>query len=643
MTEARYGAWRSPITPAVASTGAARLSNYQIQVDGSDVYWVEPRPQERGRNIVMRRGADGALTEITPPDFNVRTTVHEYGGGAFTVSQGTVIFSNFADQRLYVQPPGQPPRPVTPDAALRYADGVVDTRRRRLICVREDHRAGGEPLNTLVAVALDGDEAGGEALASGLDFYAAPRLSPDGTQLVWLTWDHPAMPWDGATLWLAEVGADGRLSEPQPIVGGPGEAIFQPQWSPGGALHFVSDRSGWWNLYRWRDGQVEALHPMAAEFGLPLWSLGQSTYAFLDETRLACAYAERGIWRLALLDTASGRFTPIETPYTDITSVRSAAGRAVFAAGSPTSLPVIAAWDAQTGRVETLRETAQAPVDLGYLSIPQAVEFPTQHGLTAHGFYYPPTNRDFVGPADERPPLIVLSHGGPTGQTAMTLALDKQFWTSRGFALLDDNYGGSTGCGRAYRERLNGQWGVVDVDDCVNGALYLARQGLVDGERLIIRGGSAGGYTTLCALTFRDVFKAGASHYGISDLEALEHDTHKFESRYNASMIGPYPERRDLYVARSPIHFVDRLACPMIFFQGLEDKVVPPAQAEMMVEALRRKGLPVAYLAFEGEQHGFRRAENIQRVLEAELYFYSRVFGFELPDTVAPVTIDNLA
>ena len=642
MTEpqvAPYGSWKSPITSDLIVSETVMLG--QIALDGEDTYWTEVRPTEGGRYVVVRRTPDGQTTDVTPPPFNARTRVHEYGGGAFVVVDGTVTFSNFDDQRLYRQDPGAQPQPITPEVDLRYADGVFDRRRGRIICVREDHTVDGEVVNTIVGLDPEGGD-GGQVLVSGNDFTSSPRLSSDGTRLAWLAWNHPNMPWDGTELWVGEVREDGSLGRAERVAGGVDESIFQPEWSPDGVLHFVSDRTGWWNLYRWRDGRVEPLIEMEAEFGRPQWIFAWPTYAFESAGRIICAYTEGGTWHLARLDTARGELEPLASPYSDISHVRAAPGRVVFLGGSPTEPASIVQLNLATRRFEVLRRSSAITIDPGYLSLPQAMAFPTEGGLTAHAFFYPPKNRDHVAPPGERPPLLVISHGGPTGATSSTLNLMIQYWTSRGIAVLDVNYGGSTGYGRAYRRRLEGQWGVVDVDDCVNGARYLIQRGEVDGERLIIRGGSAGGYTTLCALTFRDVFKAGASYFGISELEAMTKETHKFESRYLDRLIGPYPERRDLYVERSPIHFTDRLSCPVIFFQGLEDRVVPPNQAEMMVEALRVKGLPVAYVAFRGEQHGFRRAESIKRALDAELTFYAKVFGFELAEPVEPVPIENL-
>jgi dipeptidyl aminopeptidase/acylaminoacyl peptidase len=637
---APYGSWKSPITSDLIVKGSIGVG--QVTLDGEDIYWSEMRPSEGGRSCIVRRTPDGATRDMTPRSLNARTRVHEYGGGDYSVSNSTIYFSNFADQRLYKQSGSSEPEPLTPEAEMRYAEAVIDSQRKRLICVREDHTGGGEAVNTLVSINLeDGSEI--SVIVSGNDFYSSPRLSPDGKHLAWLTWNHPNMPWDGTDLWVGEIGDDGALGGGEKIAGGIEESIFQPEWSPDGTLYFVSDRSGWWNLYRRQeDGRVESVHEMEAEFGMPQWVFGISMYAFESAERIICSYIEKGNSRLASLETTSGKFEPIETPHTDITSVHARSGEVVFRGGSPTEPASVVQLDLKTERIEVLRRSNDLEIDPDYFSIPQAIEFPTEDGKTAHAFFYPPRNRDSAAPEGELPPLLVKSHGGPTSAATTTLALGIQYWTSRGIGVLDVNYGGSTGYGRDYRKRLNDRWGIVDVDDCANGARYLVERGLADGNRLMITGGSAGGYTTLCALTFRDRFKAGASHYGVSDCEALAKETHKFESRYLDRLIGPYPERADLYRERSPVHYVDRLSCPVIFFQGLEDKIVLPNQAEMMVDALRAKGLPVAYVPFEGEQHGFRRAENIKRALDGEIYFYSRIFGFDLADDVEPVQIDNL-
>jgi len=639
---APYGSWKSPITSDSIVTSSIGLS--QPLIDGPDIYWIEMRPTEGGRGVIVKRDALGVVNDVTPPPFNARTRVHEYGGGDYTVRDGAVYFSNFSDQRLYLRKGEAEPQAITPAAAVRYADAVIDQARGRLICVREDHTvAGRDAVNTLVGLKLEGNETPGEVLVSGNDFYSSPRVSPDGSRLACLTWNHPNMPWDGSEVWVGRFGVDGLLETSERVAGGRDESIFQPEWSPDGVLYFVSDRSGWWNLHRINsDGSIESLCEMQAEFGMPQWGFGMSTYAFESAERIVCAYIENGISRLAVLDTRTKKFEPIVAPYTDIRFVRASPGYAVMRAGSPTEAASILRLDLETRTFEVLRRSSKLEIDAAYLSTPRAVEFPTEDGRTAHGFFYPPKNRDYSAPDGERPPLLVQSHGGPTAAAATALTLGIQYWTSRGIAVLDVNYGGSTGFGRAYRERLKDKWGIVDVDDCANGARYLVGQAQVDGDRLMITGGSAGGYTTLCALTFRDTFNAGASHYGVSDAEALAKETHKFESRYLDGLMGPYPEKREIYIERSPINFTERLSCPVIFFQGLEDKVVPPNQAETMVDELRAKGIPVAYLPFEGEQHGFRQAKNIKRALDGELYFYSRVFAFELAEPVEPVEIDNL-
>jgi dipeptidyl aminopeptidase/acylaminoacyl peptidase len=629
----------SPITSDLIVSETVAIGS--ITVEGDDIYWIESRPTEGGRNVVVRRTADGQLTDVTPSSFNVRTRVHEYGGGAFAIADRVVFFSNDKDQRIYRQDPDRTPAPITPIGPLRYADGVTDHRRGRLICVCEDHGTDGEPRNTIVAVPMAGGNPG-QVLVAGNDFYSSPRLHPDGHSLAWLSWNHPNMPWDGTELWVAPLDGQGGFGEPTRVAGGVDESIFQPEWSPDGALYFVSDRSGWWNLYRWCDRQIKPLLSKQAEFGLPQWGFGMSTYGFAADHQIVCTYSNDGDSRLATIDTISDESAEIETPYTSISDIRVSPKHAVFVAASPTETAAVVALDLTTHRTRVLRRTSTVAIDERFVALPQAITFPTAQDAVAHALFYPPCNPDYTAPAGERPPLIVNCHGGPTGATSSELRLRTQFWTGRGFALVNVNYRGSSGYGRAYRESLNNQWGIADVADCVNAARHLIGQGRVDRARVAISGSSAGGYTVLCALTFHDIFKAGASHYGISDLEALAKDTHKFESRYLDRLVGPYPQRRDTYRERSPIHFSDRLSCPVIFLQGLEDAVVPPNQAERMVQALASKGLPVAYVPFAGEQHGFRRAENIKRAMDAELYFYGRVFGFKPADSVEPVAIQNL-
>jgi dipeptidyl aminopeptidase/acylaminoacyl peptidase len=625
------------------TAGALRLD--QIHLDGDDVYWVEGRASEGGRNVIVRMTPDGTMRDATPAGFNVRSRVHEYGGAAYTVDRGTIYFSRFEDQRLYRQSPGQPLQPLTPKGYF-YADCRVDAVNNRLIGVREDHSQGdAEPPNTIVLV--DCNRVGaGRVLVSGADFYSDPIVSPDGTALAWLQWNHPNMPWDGTELWRAALNADGSIGARHKVAGGVSESIFQPEWSPDGTLYFVSDRTGWWNLYRERastplrvGGEPEPVHAIAAEFGKPQWTFSMVTYAFISANRLAATYTESGRWKLALIDTVARTFVPIDLPLEPIESIRANERAIYFVGGSPTEPLAIVRVPLDSMTAEVLRSSAGERIPPEWISVPEAVTFrvtPKRGGgpvaaRDVHAFYYPPTNPGVTAPADERPPLLVLTHGGPTGATSDVLDPEVQFWTSRGFAVLDVNYSGSTGYGRPYRDRLKGQWGIVDVEDAVGGAEAMVAQGKADAARLMIRGGSAGGYTTLAALTFHSTFNAGASYYGISDIEVLAHDTHKFESRYLDSLIGPYPAARDLYVNRSPIHFTDRLSCPLILFQGLDDKVVPPNQSAMMAEALRKKGVKVAYVTFEGEQHGFRKAENIIRALEEELAFYQDVFGMAAP------------
>ncbi len=657
-----YGTWKSPLTAARVTAGTLRFDH--LVVDGEDLYWVEGRASDAGRYVVVRRMADGSLADVTQHGYNVRTRVHEYGGAAFTVHRGTVYFSNFSDQRLYRQAPGQAPQPITAEGCF-YADAHVDASRQRLVCVREDHR-GPTVINAIVSVTTDGSTE--DVLVSGADFYSDPALSPEGSRLAWLQWNHPNMPWDGTELWLADVKATGTLGERWKIAGGESESIFQPEWSQAGELVYVSDRTGWWNLYRWaghagRAGKAgglggdEALLPTNAEFGKPQWVFSQTTYCFLDATRIAATYAEEGRWKLGVLQLETRRFDRINLALEPMDCICATSRDVFFIGGSPTHPPAITgverrAIDAAVSSsdqltrppvvdVAVIRTASTDRIGEAWISPAQPITFDSD-GQPVHAFYFAPKNPDYSAPVAERPPLLVLSHGGPTAASTDVLDARIQFWTSRGFAVLDVNYSGSTGFGRAYRDRLKARWGLVDVADCVNGARHLVAKGLADPDRLSIRGGSAGGYTTLAALTFHDTFKAGASHYGVSDVEVLAKDTHKFESRYLDSLIGPYPDGRDLYHARSPIHFTDRLSAALILFQGLEDKVVPPNQAEMMADAVRRKGLPVAYVPFEGEQHGFRKAENIIRSLEAELYFYGAVFGFTPADPLEPVAIDNL-
>jgi dipeptidyl aminopeptidase/acylaminoacyl peptidase len=641
-----YGSWTTPITSALVVQAAAGLD--EPRIDGDDVWWSELRPQEGGRVQLVRRRADGSSAGVLPDGWSARTLAHEYGGGAWWVRAGTLWFARWDDQRLYRLDDGsREPVPLTPEGEIprgdRWADGDVSPDGRWVACVREHHPAGGGPVdvvNEIVRIdALTGAEP--EVLVRGPDFVSNPQWRSDADALCWLEWDHPNMPWDGTRLMVREADAAPTL-----VAGGPRESVFQPRWHEDASLWFVSDRTGWWNLYRWSpaDG-VEPMVVMEAEIGVPQWVFGQSRYDFLDDGRVVFAYSRDGIDHLAVR-LPDGSVADLDLPYTFIDAVAAAGSAAVLVAASPTTEAAVVRVEIDAsvaGVTEVLRPPRDLGLDAAYLSTPDPITFPTAGGAVAHGLYYPPVNPRFTGPPGSKPPLLVLIHGGPTSAAIPALRLSTQYWTSRGFAVVDVNYRGSTGYGRPYRDLLQGAWGVADVEDCQAAARWLAEQGRVDPERLCIRGGSAGGFTTLAALAFGDTFSAGASHFGVADLEALARDTHKFESRYLDGLIGPYPERRDLYEARSPIHHVDGLDRPLIVLQGLEDEVVPPNQAEMIVAALRDKHVPVAYVPFEGEQHGFRRAENIRRALDAELSFYGQVLGFELPaaEGIEPVVVER--
>ncbi len=653
-TVAPYGSWSSPIDAAAVARAGRRLAFPTIADDGA-VWWLEGRPGEGGRSVLMRRPPGGEPEAAVGEMTNVRTRVHEYGGGAWCLAAPDLFFFvEFTDQRVYRQRLGEEPVAISPEPsspdALRYADLQPTPDGRGLVCVRERDVEGGEPANEIVSLALDGS---GEpqVLASGRDFYSFPRISPDGGWLAWTCWDHPNMPWDGTELWIAPLADSG---EERLVAGGAEESIFQPEWGPDGHLHFASDRDGWWNLYRARDpgaqlsGEEGALIQLTedeADFAHPQWLFGGATFAFLESGAIACVRCERGEERLALLRPDGWEPADLELPFTDFgfPALSARGERVAFAAATPENETAVVVHDLASGETEVVRTASDEPVDPAYISRPRAIEFPTGEGETAYGFYYPPTNPEFEAPEGELPPLIVESHGGPTSHVTPALSREYIYWTSRGIGVVDVNYRGSSGYGRAYRNKLRGAWGTVDSEDCVKAALYLASQGYADGERLAIRGGSAGGYATLCALTFHDELAAGASYFGVADAESLAGDTHKFESRYLDLLIGPYPEQAELYRERSPINHVDQLRAPVILFQGLEDKVVPPNQAEKMAAALERNGVPHAYLPFEGEQHGFRKAETNIRCLESELYFYGRIMGFEPAGEPTPVEILGLS
>ena len=639
-TIAPFGAWHSTIRIDDVVGDVILLG--EPWVDGDDVFWLEGRPTERGRRVLVRASADGSTTDLTPAPFNVRTGAHEYGGGSYVVTGGTIVLSNLSDGRLYRLDPGaDAPVPLTPEGPFRYADLRPDLARRRFYAVREDHTGAGEAMSTIVTIPLDGGDP--RVLVAGSDFVAAPRLSPDGARLAWLEWDHPDMPWDATRLRVAAFEPDGTLGESALAAGGPDESIAQPEWSPDGTLHLVSDRTGWWNLYRLVDGpRLEPLAPMEAEFADPAWIFDRSSYGFLADGAIVAVARSGGRDHLYRIEPGllAGE---IEMPFTELDALRVGEHTVVAIAGRPGDPAVVARFDPLTrapagGR----RRASTVTIDPGAIAEPESIEFPTTGGRTARALYYAPTNPAFAAPDGERPPLLVLSHGGPTSNASTALDLGKQLLTSRGIAVVDVDYGGSTGYGREYRRRLDGQWGVVDVDDCVAAARFLVERGDVDPWRLAIEGGSAGGYTTLAALAFRDVFAAGISLFGIGDLALLETQPHKFESRYNHRLVGPYPEAAALYRERSPNFFMDRFSCPVLILQGLDDKVVPPAQAEAIVAALAANGIPHAYIAFEGEGHGFRGAYAIRRTIEARLSFLGQVFGFVPDDQLEPLEVPGL-
>ncbi|PSO51257.1 MAG: peptidase [Cyanobacteria bacterium SW_9_44_58] len=640
QTVTPYGSWKSPITSDLIVSESIGLGG--VIYDSQDIYWLEGRPSEEGRYVLVRRTPQGTVEDVTPQPYNVRTRVHEYGGGAFLVAEGTIYFVHFDDQRLYRKFPYADPEPLTPEGKRSYAEPLLDSWRDRLICICEDNETiDAEPRNYIASIDLNTGKAA--PLVSGCDFYVSPRLSPDGKTLAWVQWNHPNMPWDDTELCIGTIDDEGMIRDIQVVAGGKEEAVCHPLWSPDGQLYFVSDRTNWWNLYRLTsEGEIESLFEMEAEFAFPHWVFGLSLYDFVSPEQIVCTYTQNGQWYLATLNTKAKTLKPLDVPYTDIGSIHTEANEVVFVAGSATEPTSVVEMNIETGKSRVLKKATNLDIDPGYLSVPEPIAFPTTGEKTAYAWFYPPQNKDYRGPDGELPPLIVKSHGGPTAATSPRFNLKIQYWTSRGFGFVDVNYGGSTGYGREYRQRLRKNWGIVDVDDCVNAAKYLAQTGKADGNRLAITGGSAGGYTTLAALTFRDTFQAGASHYGVSDLEALAQETHKFESRYLDQLVGQYPDEKEIYHARSPIYHTEKLSCPVIFFQGLEDKVVPPNQAEKMVEVIKQKGLSTAYVPFKGEQHGFRRAENIKRALDGEFYFYSCVFGFTPAEDIEPVEIMNL-
>lgn len=651
-TTAPFGSWQSPVTAADLATAAIAMSD--LRVHAGAIYWRESRPAERGRQVLMRRTAEGRIETLTPADFNVRTRVHEYGGNSYLVTERGIVFANFADQRLYWQAfGGAAPVALTP-AGYQYADGIADVANGRMLWIREDHTeatkaANGEERNEIVALPLPGEsvpaENAGRVLVTGADFYAYPRLSGDGRTLAFLSWDHPAMPWDRTRLHTAAIdaGLTGGPLAAETLLDDPRVAVLEPFFAADGSLHAIADAGGWWNLSRWDGTALTPVQPIEREFGGPLWQLGTTTLVPLGNGRAVTRSSREAVDQLGLLDLATGAWTAFDLPYVAFGEVQVLdATRAVTVAQAADDTAVLIEVNLADGSHTVLHQPTPGELAPEWISKPEAIRFATKPGpdgapREAHAWYYPPTHPTQRGPDGEKPPLIVTIHGGPTSVSKGTLALARQYWTSRGFALVDVNYGGSTSYGRAYRERLNGQWGVVDVADAIAAVDHLVAAGKVDPERLAIRGGSAGGYTTLAALAFHDRFKAGANLFGVSDIAALAATSHKFERQYDVSLVGPPDEA--LYRARSPLYHLEGFTEPLITLQGSEDKIVPPAQSRAIVEALDARGVPHAYIEFEGEQHGFRKAENIIRAQEAELYFYGQIFGFTPADTIEPVEI----
>ncbi len=645
-TIAPYGSWKSPITAEMLISGGKRRLN-EIKVDGHDVYWLDARPAEGGRIVVMRRNAEGRVDTLTPPGFNVRNAVHEYGGGSYAVRNGTVYLTNWVDQRIYRQHPDGAIEPITDAPPIsrgaRYADLTLTPNGKFLLCVRETHTDdGAEATNEIVAI----DTTSGDAriVASGRDFYCAPRVAANHDGIAWTEWDHPNMPWDGNSLVSGSFNQnDATVSTTARLIDDTGESVVQPTWSHNGILHFVTDRTGWWNIHLWRDGEPINLLNEQSDYGRPDWQFGFTSYAHLPEGKIALAKGGVADGSILILDSESHHLPhSIPVPYSEISFITAGPDGAtiLFGGASPTREPAVVSLDLETEICSTIYAPSDIAIDSGYMSSPKHVIFPTTDDGRAHAFYYEPTNRDFAAPDDELPPLVTICHGGPTSASGTGLDLSTHYWTSRGFAVVDVNYRGSSGYGKVYRDALKGKWGIYDTDDCIAAAQYLIDQGLVDKDRVMIRGGSAGGYTTINALTFEDFFAAGAALYGIADLMVFIGDTHKFESRYLDSLVGPYPEEAQRYHDRSAINFMDQLATPMIILQGLEDEIVPPSQAEIMVEALESKGLPYAYIGFPGEQHGFRQAANIIRAQEAELHFYGKVLGFEPADDIGDDVVE---
>ena len=640
-TQAPYGSWPSAISAETLAGSSVRYGH--IQVDSDCLYWLQSQPENNGRQTIFCHQPDGTVLDMIPVGYSVRSRLHEYGGGDFVVHNGAIVFANDTDQRLYLIH-DQEIKAITPEPqfkhALRYSDMHFHPSGDWLVAVRESHPENQDPryvMNDLVAI--DIQTLSVTELVSGDDFYAYPRIAHNGQELAWISWNHPDMPWDNTTLYRAEVCSTG-VSNIKAYMEKDDEAIYQPSWCPDGELHFVSDRSNWWNIYSLRDDILNALTPMVAEFGFPMWQLGVRSYQFLDDERIAAVISHDGYEQLCIVETDSGHISPCQLPFCYFQGGLQLAGDTLyFIAAGDTLSSAVYSYNYKTQSLLCL--SGKATPDNDAISVAKSMYFPTAGEQKAHAFFYEPVNAEYEAQTDEKPPVIVMIHGGPTGATSAAFQTAIQFWTSRGFAVVDVNHRGSTGFGRAYRNALRYQWGVVDVEDCIAVIDYLTSEQLIDPERVAIRGGSAGGYTVYRTLQSSELFKAGMSRYGVADLIALTKDTHKFELRYLDRLIGDYPEQAEKYDALSPINHTDQFNCPMLLLQGDEDAIVPPSQSIAMAEALDHKQIPHKLVMLEGEQHGFRQKHNVVKALELELNFYRQVFAIQADETLTELVLEH--
>ncbi|MEM8985835.1 MAG: prolyl oligopeptidase family serine peptidase [Pseudomonadota bacterium] len=638
---APYGAWSSPLSAEHLS--GQSYGFFDLQFNHGALYWREHKPSEGGKYALMHFTKKDGAAEAGGQSLDVRTQVHEYGGRAVLAANDFVVVSNIADHQLYQWSAGGHARKLTAIDGLRFADCVEDAARNRIICVREDHRGEGEAQNTIAAIMLEpsSSDEGQRVLVEGSDFFAYPALSPDGEKIAWVSWDHPNLPWDNTSLWVGDIDQAGEIVNRRKLNDGVRESILQPRWKDNETLYFISDRTDWWNIHVWKNGEIHVVHKRSADFAFPLWLLGENHYDFLPNGDIIARFVEDQSYALGRISTSNGALTPIPLDGGEPGGFVVGDDSIYVVVRSKTGHDILAQYDISTGETSVIRQIDEPRLEDNFISQAQAVSFNTSNGEKAYAYYYAPANPQFRAPAEDKPPLIVKMHGGPTFHTSPYLNYDIQFWTSRGFALLDVNYRGSSGFGRAFRRSLYGEWGVKDIEDAINGALYIADEGLVDRDRLLIRGSSAGGFAVLAALAFHDVFAGGGNYFGVSDLEMIAKDTHKFESHYFEHLVGPYPEARTTFIERSPINSIERLNKPLITLQGADDKVVPPNQSELIFEALKADGTPTAYLLFDDEKHGFQKAETRKRALEAELYFYGKILGFEPAGDIAPVLIHN--